>query len=84
MNAQRGPERVSQARIIRLREAMPDESPIDLDAHAAMIAFDVEGQGSYAEVFKRRGASIEVTRDYVESVRRFLNDIRQASDRLAR
>ena len=73
------PSRVSRARILRLREVMPDESPIDLDAHAAMIARDVEGQGSYAEILKKRGASIEVTREYVESVRRFLDDIRQAN-----
>jgi hypothetical protein len=56
---------------------MPDESPIDLDAHAAMIAFDVERQHSYAETLRRRGAQIEVTNAYVEEVRRFLADLRE-------
>lgn len=85
MDGDKGPPaRVSRARILRLRQVMPDESPIDLDAHAAMIAYDVEGQGSYAEALKRREASIEVTRDYVESVHRFLDEIRQASNRLGR
>ncbi|HEX6679643.1 MAG TPA: hypothetical protein VF063_03260 [Gaiellaceae bacterium] len=59
---------------------MPDESPIDLDAHAAMVAYDVERSGGYAEVLKRR-AGVEVTREYVESVRRFLDGIRQSSNR---
>jgi hypothetical protein len=63
---------------------MPDESPIDLDEHAAMIAYDVERQGSYAEALQRREAGIEVTRSYVEEVHRFLADIREASSRLGR
>jgi len=75
------PARVSLERILRLRQVMPDESPIDLDAHAAMVALDVERAGSYAEVMRRREASIEVTREYVESVRRFLDEIRQSSNR---
>jgi hypothetical protein len=68
---------------------MPDESPIDLDEHAAMIAYDVERQGSYAAVLRQRGtsikrreATIEVTRNYVRNVRRFLNESRKASSRL--
>jgi hypothetical protein len=32
------PERVSCDRLARLRAAMPDESPIDLDEHAVIIA----------------------------------------------
>ena len=76
------PPVVSRERILRLRHVMPDESPIDLDEHAAMIAYDVERQGSYAEALKRREAGIEVTNDYVQSVRRFLSDIRQTSSHL--
>ena len=78
------PALVSRARIVRLRRVMPDESPIDLDAHAAMIAYDVERLGSYADALKRREAGIEVTRDYVQSVRRFLEEIRQVSKRRER
>ena len=63
---------------------MPDESPIDLDEHAAMIAYDVERIGGYPEVLRRREARIEVTSNYVESVRRFLDEIREASGRLGR
>jgi len=63
---------------------MPDESPIDLDEHAAMIAYDVERQGSYAEALKRREVGIQVTNDYVQSVRRFLDEMRGASSRLPR
>jgi len=63
---------------------MPDESPIDLDEHAAMIAYDVERQGGYAEVLQRREASIEATRDYVRRVHCFLDEIREASSRLGR
>jgi len=73
------PVRVSLERILRLRQVMPDESPIDLDRHAAMIAYDVERAGSYAQVLKQREAAIQVTRDYVESVHRFLDEVRQAS-----
>jgi len=76
------PAIVSLERILRLRQVMPDESPIDLDEHAAMIAFDVERQGSYALALKRREAGIEVTHAYVQDVRRFLDDIRDASSRL--
>jgi len=75
---------VSRNRILRIRQAMPDESPIDLDEHAAMIAYDVERQGGYAEVLRQREASIEVTNHYVQEVRRFLDDIRGASRRLGR
>src|SRR5262249_30890579 len=82
MSAGDQPARVSLERILRLRQVMPDESPIDLDAHAAMVALDVERTGSYAEVMRRREASIEVTREYVESVRLFLNEIRQSSNRV--
>ena len=70
------PVRVSRQRILRLRQVMPDESPIDLDTHAAMIAYDVERAGSYAQVLKQREATIQVTREYVESVRRFLDEVR--------
>ena len=70
--------RVSRERILRLRQVMPDESPIDLDMHAAMIAYDVERAGSYAQVLKQREATIQVTRDYVESVHRFLDEVRHA------
>jgi hypothetical protein len=38
------PDHVSLDRLVRLRTTMPDESPIDLDEHAAMIAYDVERQ----------------------------------------
>jgi hypothetical protein len=58
---------------------MPDESPIDLDTHAAMIAYDVERTGSYAEALKRRGATIEARYDYVESVHRFLDEVRRGA-----
>jgi len=70
---------VPRNRILRIRQVMPDESPIDLDEHAAMIAYDVERQGSYAEALTRREASIEVTRNYVREVHRFLAEIRKAS-----
>lgn len=70
-------ERSSRERIIRLRSVMPDESTIDLDTHAAMIAYDVERQGSYREALRRREASIDLTREYVEDVHRFLDDIRR-------
>ena len=82
--AEPSPALVSRKRILRLRHVMPDESPIDLDEHAAMIAYDVERHGSYAEVLKRREAGIEVTNDYVQSVRRFLSDIRETSSHLRR
>ena len=72
------PLRVARELILRLRQVMPDESPIDLDEHAAMVAFDVERAGDNAEVRRRREASIEVTREYVASVRRFLDDIRRS------
>jgi hypothetical protein len=75
---------VPRNRILRIREVMPDESPIDLDEHAAMIAYDVERQGSYAEALQRREDSIKVTRNYVEDVHRFLADMRKASSRLGR
>ena len=71
--------RVSRERILRLRQVMPDESPIDLDTHAAMIAYDVERAGSYAQLLKQREATIQVTRDYVERVHRFLDEVRRAS-----
>jgi len=70
-------ERVSCERIIRLRSCMPDESPIDLDAHAAMIAYDVEHHGPYEESQTRRQAQIDVTKHYVEDVHRFLDEIRR-------
>jgi hypothetical protein len=72
------PELVSCDRIVRLRAVMPDESPIDLNAHAAMIAYEVERQGAEGESFKRTEAHIEVTREYVQDVRRFLAEVRQA------
>ena len=68
---------VSCERIVRLRSVMPEESPIDLDAHAALIAYDVECQGGYEEALARRDARIQVTRRYVEDVRRFLDAVRQ-------
>jgi hypothetical protein len=71
-------ELVSCDRIVRLRAVMPEESPIDLDVHAAMIAYEVERQGSYREALERRGAGIQVTRGYVDDVRRFLDAVRQA------
>jgi len=58
---------------------MPDESPIDLDEHAAMIAYDVERQGSYARALRRREASIKVTHNYVQTVHRFLEEVREAA-----
>src|SRR5262245_30133340 len=73
------PAEVPRERILRLRQVMPDESPIDLDTHAAMIAYDVERAGSYAHVLRQREATIQVTRDYVESVHRFLDEVRQTS-----
>jgi len=56
---------------------MPEESAIALDAHAAMIALDVERQGAYPESLRRREARIEVTRKYVDDVHRFLEEIRK-------
>lgn len=53
---------------------MPDESPIDLDAHAAMIAYDVERR--IRDASKLREAHVEVTREYVQDVRRFLDEMR--------
>lgn len=44
-----------------------------------MIAYDVERMGGYAKALSRREARIEVTSNYAESVRRFLDEIRQAS-----
>lgn len=67
-------ELVPLDRIVRLRSAMPDESPIDLDEHAAMIAYDVQRQTR--ESIKRRAAHIEVTREYLDDVRRFLQEKR--------
>jgi len=78
-SAENRPVRVSRERILRLRQVMPDESPIDLDRHAAMIAYDVERTGSYAEALKRRGATIEARYDYVESVHRFLDEVRRGA-----
>ena len=70
-------EHVSCERIVRLRSVMPDESPIDLDAHAAMIAYDAERQDSFAESLKRRDARIAVTRHYTADVHRFLEELRR-------
>ena len=72
-------ERVSCDRIARLRAAMPDESPIDLDEHAAIIAYDVECQTH--ESIRRREAHIDVTQEYVQDVRRFLVEMRLALQR---
>jgi len=68
---------VSCDRIVRLRAVMPDESPIDLDEHAAVIAYAVEQRGAKEEGSRRRKAHIEVTREYVQDVHRFLDEIRQ-------
>ena len=76
--AEPSPALVSRKRILRLRHVMPDESPIDLDEHAAMIACDVARRGSYAEALTQREAGIEVTNDYVKRVRSFLYDMRAA------
>jgi hypothetical protein len=75
---------LARKRILRLRRVMPDESPIDLDEHAAMIAYDVERQSCYAEALERRQAGIQATHAYVQSVRRFLDKIRESSSRIER
>ena len=72
------PDLVSRDRILRLRLVMPDESPIDLDAHAAMIAYDVERVGSLHESMRRHETHIAVTQDYVQDMHRFLDEIRHA------
>lgn len=70
------PDRALCARIMRLRTVMPDESPIDLDEHTAIIAYDVERQTRYP--LRRREARIGVTNEYVQDVRHFLEEIRSA------
>ena len=75
-------------RIIRLRSVMPDESPIDLDEHAAVIALDVERASAsegYAKLvegtrerIRETRAGVELTRQYVAHARRVLEEMRAA------
>ena len=57
---------------------MPEESPIDLDLHAAMIAHEVARLGSSELHIEHAKAHVAATRTYVEAVRRFLRASRTA------
>jgi hypothetical protein len=67
----------SLERVLRLRDVMPDESPIDLDEHAALIAYDVEVH-SREELIRRGRARVQVTSEYLGQVRRFLAERRRS------
>src|SRR5262245_27530215 len=70
------PLAVPCARLVRLRSVMPEESPIDLDEHAALIAYEVERRADYPTLLKQRGARIRITEAYVRDVHRFLDEVR--------
>ena len=68
-------------RIIRLRSVMPDESPIDLDEHAAVIALDVERVTASEEHTKLVRSHVELTREYVAHARAVLRQMRSTVGR---
>jgi hypothetical protein len=72
---------------------MPDESPIDLDEHAAVIALDVERAAATEEYTKlveahvdvarehlgKTRAHVELTRRYVAHARRVLEEMKSSA-----
>ena len=68
------------ARIIRLRSVMPDESPIDLDEHAALIAYDLGRHDPRQATIDQNKAQVQETRAYVQDARRLLTKLREAVD----
>ena len=71
---------LSVERIIRLRSVMPEESPIDLDEHAALIAHAVDRYEPHQATIKQKKTQIQETRLYVQEARRFLAQLRHAID----
>ena len=76
-------------RIVRLRSVMPEESPIDLDEHAAVIALEVERASASAEYAKLVEAHVEVARErvgearaHVELTRRYVAYARRLLDEM--
>jgi hypothetical protein len=87
----------SRERLFRLRSVMPDESPIDLDEHAAVIALDVERTCASTEYVKLVHAHVEnvrervrdsraradLTRCYIQHARSVLDEMRTKLEALA-
>jgi hypothetical protein len=56
-------------RLLRLRSVMPDESPIDLDQHAAVIALDGERACASEEYVRLVEAHVAATRERLRTTR---------------
>lgn len=59
---------------------MPDESPIDLDEHAALIAYALGRHDRHDATIHHNKAQVQETRAYVQEARRFLIQPRHAVD----
>jgi predicted component of type VI protein secretion system len=76
-------------RLLRLRSVMPDESPIDLDEHAAVITLEVERACASTEYVKLVRAHVENTREHVRDsqaradlTRRYIQHARSVLDEM--
>ena len=68
-------------RIIRLRSVIPDDSTIDLDEHAAVIALDVERATASEKHAGLVKAHVDLMREYIAHASAVLRELRSTLGR---